>query len=128
MVRKFNPDGMMVSPAYSHGVEIATPARMLYISGQVGALPDGSIAKGIEAQVQAVIANIDRVLAGADMTRADVVKYTIFLVAGIDINAYRAAAGPLLPVPPPASSLVFVQALASPDFLVEIEAVAMRQA
>lgn len=128
MVRKFNPDGMTVSPAYSHGVEIATPARMLFVSGQVGALPDGSIAKGIAGQVQAAIANIDRVLAGADMSRADVVKYTIFLVAGVDIADYRAAAGPLLPAPPPASSLIFVQALASPDFLVEIEAVAMRQA
>ena len=128
MVRKFNPDGMTVSPAYSHGVEITTPARLLFVAGQVGALRDGSIAKGIEAQVQAVFANIDRVLTGAGMTRADVVKYTIFLVAGVDINAYRAAAGPLLPAPPPASSLIFVQALASPDFLVEIEAVAMCQA
>lgn len=126
MMRKFNPQGMPVSPAYSHGVEIATPGRMLFVSGQVGMLADGSIARGIEAQVRAVIGNLDKVLAEAGMSRADVVKYTIFLVEGVDIAAYRTAAGPLLPVPPPASSLVFVKALASPDFLVEIEAIAAR--
>ena len=126
MLNKTNPAGLPTSPAYSHAVEVSAPARLLFISGQVGVLADGSIAQGIADQVRAVVANLDIVLGASGMTRADVAKYTIFLVEGVSIDAYRAAAGPLLPSPPPASSLVFVKALASPDFLVEIEAIAAR--
>jgi enamine deaminase RidA (YjgF/YER057c/UK114 family) len=39
--------------AYSHAIEVAAGARTLYISGQVGILPDGSTASGIEAQAEA---------------------------------------------------------------------------
>ncbi|WP_240231449.1 RidA family protein [Devosia lacusdianchii] len=126
MLRKFNPSGMPTSPAYSHGVEITSPSRMLFVSGQVGMLADGSVAEGVGDQVRAAIANLDTVLAESGMSRADVAKYTIFLAEGVSIDDYRAAMGPLLPAPPPASSLFFVKALASPAFLVEIEAIAVR--
>lgn len=126
MLRKFNPSGMPTSPAYSHGVEISAPSRMLFVSGQVGMLADGSVAEGVGEQVRAAIANLDTVLAESAMTRADVAKYTVFLIEGVSIDEYRAAMGPLLPSPPPACSLVFVKALASPAFLVEVEAIAVR--
>ncbi len=50
MLRKFNPDGVPAPPFYSHAVEVASPERWLYISGQVGQRPDGSAGADIGEQ------------------------------------------------------------------------------
>src|SRR5215471_5797361 len=39
--------------AYSHAIEAPAGARTLHISGQVGLLPDGRLAPGIEGQTEA---------------------------------------------------------------------------
>ena len=38
---------------YSHAVEVPEGSRLLYISGEVGVLPDGTVPQGIEAQAEA---------------------------------------------------------------------------
>ena len=35
---------------YSHAVEVPEGSRLLYISGEVGVLPDGTVPQGIEAR------------------------------------------------------------------------------
>ncbi|HRP78247.1 MAG TPA: RidA family protein [Aquamicrobium sp.] len=124
MSRKFNPEGVPAPGFYSHGVEIVSPQRLVFVAGQVGVRADGSVAEGIGEQARVAVANLNAVLAAAGMDGSNIVKSTIYLTDESLMDGFAAAAGPLLPSPPPATTLVYVKALASPALLVEIEAVA----
>ena len=52
---------------YSHAVEVPEGSRLLYISGEVGVLPDGTLPETIEAQAEACWRNIIAILAEAGM-------------------------------------------------------------
>lgn len=126
MLRKFNPAGAQVSPAYSQGAEATSFQKILFISGQVGVRPDGSVAEGIEEQARVAIANLNAVLADAGMDPSDLAKVTIYLTDESLLEGFMAAGSGTLPSPPPATTLLFVKALASPALLVEIEAIAVK--
>ena len=126
MPRKFNPEGAPAPAFYSHGVEVEASARMVFVSGQVGVKPDGSVADGIGEQTRTAIGNLNAVLAAAGMDASDIVKTTIYLIDESDFEGFATAGGPLLPQPPAATTLVYVKALASPALLVEIDAIAAR--
>ena len=72
---------------YSHAVEVPEGSRLLYISGEVGVLPDGTVPKGIEAQAEACWRNIIAILADARMGVGDLVKITTYLVRPEDVAA-----------------------------------------
>jgi 2-iminobutanoate/2-iminopropanoate deaminase len=112
--------------SYSHGVEVKPNARWLHISGQVGVLPDGRIASGITAQADAAWANIGKILKAAGMEFRDLVKVTTFIRDRADVVATRNARDKHLAGAAPASTLIVVAGLASPDWLIEIEAVAAK--
>jgi 2-iminobutanoate/2-iminopropanoate deaminase len=120
-----NPEGFPVNPVYSQGLLTQAGGRTLYVSGQVGIGPDGQPAEGIAAQTRAAIANLNAVLAAAGMAPENLAKVTIYLTDPANIGGFMEAGGGSLPNPPPATTLLVVAALASPDLLVEIEAVAV---
>ena len=124
MLRMINPKGAPAPAFYSQGVEATSPQRLVFVSGQVGVLPDGSVPESMEEQTRAAIANLDAVLAEAGMTNSNIVKTTIYLIDEGDMQGFAAAGAGLLPSPPPATTLLFVKALASPALRIEIEAVA----
>ena len=124
MSRKFNPEGAPAPDFYSHGVEVVSPQRLVFVSGQVGVRADGSVAEGIAEQARVAIANLNAVLAAAGMDGSNIVKSTIYLTDESLMGEFAAAAGPLLPSPPPATTLIYVKALAFPALLCEIEAIA----
>jgi enamine deaminase RidA (YjgF/YER057c/UK114 family) len=126
MIRKFNPEGTQAHPFYSQGVEVISPQRMVFVSGQVGVRRDGSVAEGIGEQTRVAMENLLAVLADAQMDASDIVKSTIFLTDESLFEGFAAAGAPLLSSPPAATTLVYVKALASPALLVEIEAVAAK--
>jgi enamine deaminase RidA (YjgF/YER057c/UK114 family) len=125
--KTFNPPGM-APPAsrYSHGAEVGAGARWLYISGQVGTAPDGSIRQGFKAQMEQVLANIATVLQTAGMNKNHLVKLTVFVTqAGPETVAlYRTLRDEWLEGHAPTATYLVVAGLAHPDFLVEIEAIA----
>jgi enamine deaminase RidA (YjgF/YER057c/UK114 family) len=108
----------------SQAIEVTGSERTLYISGQVGIGPDGNIGSGIAEQARFAIANLNSVLAAAGMNSSHIVKMTIFLTDEALMGEFVESAGPSLNNPPPATTLVFVKALAAPAMLVEIEAIA----
>ena len=125
MLRQINPAGTAAPGPYSHGVEASEIQRVLFVSGQVGIRPDGSTAEGISEQTSVAIENLTAVLADAGMGTSDIAKLTIFLTdEGLMEGFFEAGAG-LLPTPPPATTLLYVKALAAPALLVEIEAIAV---
>ena len=126
MLKKFNPASSTQPPQFSHGVEATSFQKILFVSGQVGALSDGTIVDGIEAQARQAYKNIIAVLSDAGMSINDVAKFTVFLTDEQYGPDFRKVRTEFLPSPPPASTLVIVKALATPAILVEIEAIALK--
>ena len=125
MLEHFNPK--TVAPPfsrYSHGVEAPDNARWLHVSGQVGVTPEGQMLDGAEAQIEQAWRNVLSVLAAAGMGPRDLVKVTTFLIDRADLPTARAVRDRMLQGAEPASTLLFVAGLASPDWQVEIEAIA----
>jgi 2-iminobutanoate/2-iminopropanoate deaminase len=113
---------------YSHAVEVPEGSRLLYISGEVGVLPDGTVPEGIEAQAEACWRNITAILAGAGMGVGDLVKITTYLVRPEDVSAAGAARAKHFGDARPGSATIIVKALVAPQWLIEIEAVAAAKA
>lgn len=111
---------------YSHAADTGAGVCWLHASGQVGVTSDGTIAKGIDAQCEWAWKNLLAILAASGMELGDVVKTTTYLVNADDVAAFRTARDRVLGDHRPASTLVVVKALASPEWLVEIELVAAR--
>ena len=109
---------------YSHAVEVPEGSRLLYISGEVGVLPDGTVPETIEAQAEACWRNIIAILADAGMGIEDLVKITTYLVRSEDVVAAGAARAKHFGDARPGSATIIVKALVNPALLIEIEAVA----
>ena len=127
MLKHLNPP-TVVKPfsRYSQAVEAPANSRWLHISGQVGATPDGTILKGFEAQAKQCWVNIAAILTAAGMSVADLVKVNIFVTSAEYVAASRAIRDAALKGAEPASTFLVVAALAHPELVVEIEAVAAK--
>jgi 2-iminobutanoate/2-iminopropanoate deaminase len=112
--------------AYAQAIEVAPNARWLHISGQLGVGTDGKLRDGTAAQAEQAWANILNLLAAAGMSAENLVKITTFITNPADVGAVRAARERALGAVRPASTLLVVQALASPEYRIEIEAVAAK--
>ena len=99
----------------------------VFTSGQVSVDAGGAlVGEGDSgAQAEQCFDNVEAALKAAGATMNDVTKITAFLVDAGDYQAYAAARLRRFPEDGPASSTVIVKALVSPEYLVEIEAVAM---
>lgn len=126
-MRLFNPS-QIARPAatYSHGVEISPSARWLYVAGQTGTKPDGTCDPDIEGQAERAWQNILAILEGGGMGIRNLVKVTSFLTRPQDIPAYAKVRDKYLGDMRPATTMVVVQALARPNFLIEVEATAAK--
>src|SRR5436190_21346360 len=109
---------------YSHAIEVLEGSRLLYISGEVGVLPDGTVPETIEAQAEACWRNIIAILADAGMGIDDLVKITTYLVRPEDVAAAGAARAKHFGEARPGSATIIVKALVNPALLIEIESVA----
>jgi 2-iminobutanoate/2-iminopropanoate deaminase len=114
-------------PAYTQGVKVTGTGTTLYLSGQVSQDAKGNIVgKGdFAAQARQVLKNLKAMVEAGGGKMTDIVKLTFYLTDvryRQDLVAVREAFfGPKLP----ASTLVTTPALAHPDYLLEIEAIAV---
>lgn len=113
-----------VGRGYSHAVRVG---NTVYIAGQVALDAQGNlVGKGdIRAQTEQVFRNMQAVLAACGGTLQDLVKINVYLVRAEDIPAFREVRSQYLAQEPPASTLAVITQLASPDFLVEVEGIAV---
>lgn len=123
------PGEHLAAPAaqYALGVLSETTGRILHTAGIVGATPDGTVPAGIADQADVIWSSIFSLLVEADMTPADIVSVTTFVVASHlgDLGAVMAARDRYLAGHLAASTLVTVPALARPEWLMEITVVAV---
>jgi 2-iminobutanoate/2-iminopropanoate deaminase len=110
---------------YSHAVEVSAGTRLLFISGQIGATREGTLRTGFSEQCEQAMENVEALLAAARMTKADAAKITYFLTRAEDLPALgEARRRRWASAEPPAVTTIVVAALASPEYLVEIEVAA----
>jgi len=124
-----SPAELNPTNGFSHAVT-ATGGKTIYVSGQVSVNQKAEVVgKGdMRAQVEHVFQNLKLALAAAGATFDDVVKITYFVVdlKPEHVVHIREIRGKHLNMKnPPASSLVGVAALVVPDWMVEIELVAV---
>ncbi|MEV0082448.1 RidA family protein [Saccharopolyspora sp. NPDC050642] len=99
----------------------------IHVSGQAGIDERGrTVGDDFKTQGRQAFANIERVLAAAGATLADVVKVTI-LVRDMAANlpAVIELREEFLAEPYPADTLLEVSSLARPDWQIEIDAIAL---
>jgi enamine deaminase RidA (YjgF/YER057c/UK114 family) len=123
------PEGLLHNPAFSQ-VVTASGRRTIYTAGQVSIDARGAPvgAGDLAEQAAQALRNVGLALAAAGASYSDVVKITTYVVNykpehRAVISKARATFIPS--EKPPASTLVGVAALAMPEWLVEIEAVAV---
>lgn len=125
MNRIHNPETVH-SPvsSYSHAIEVPPNARWLCVAGQVALSLEGEIPEGFAAQCELAWTNLYSVLESVGMGKDDLVKLTVFMVREEDLPAFREVRDRFLEGARPATTLIFVKALARPEWLIEIEAIA----
>ena len=123
-IQRINPPGLSTPTTYSHIVKVG---GILYIAGQVGADAEGKVVgPGMVAQLEQVLKNLQTALKSQGADFSHVVKINIYTT---DVDAFRAPDAAAVRAKyfganRPASTLVGVTRLASPDYKVEIEATA----
>lgn len=126
-IQRLSPEGLISSPAFSHVAIVPAGAATIYVGGQNAVAADGSLVGGEDVAAQSVRAmeNAKTALAAAGAGLADVVQWTVLIVAGADLGAaYGAIAGQLASDEPALVTAAQVAGLGVPGALVEISAVA----
>jgi 2-iminobutanoate/2-iminopropanoate deaminase len=97
-----------------------------YFSGQIGLdAKTGEMANGFDAQLETVMKNIDGLLQSQDLTRANIIKTTIFMTDLAQFGKVNEAYIKFFTAPYPARSTVQVSALPK-GAVVEIEVIAAK--
>jgi enamine deaminase RidA (YjgF/YER057c/UK114 family) len=128
-VQHLNPDGLHKNPAYSQAFVVTGNVKTVYVGGQNALDASGKIVgKGdVKAQTEQVLRNVEMALAAGGAKLEHVVKWNVYIVQGQSplpgFEAFRRAWGDR--PNPPIVTVVFVAGLANPDFLVEIDAIAV---
>jgi enamine deaminase RidA (YjgF/YER057c/UK114 family) len=110
--------------AYAHGVSIEGATRWIHTSGVVPVDADGSVPTELADQAALVWRNISSILAAGDMSAADIVSVTTYVVVGEDLPVVMAARDAALGGHLAASTLVTVPALARAEWRMEIAVIA----
>lgn len=128
-VSYLNPEGLHRNPAYSQAVAVTGNVRTVYVGGQNAVDASGNIVgKGdLRAQAEQVFKNLEIALAAGGARLEHVVKWNIYVVQGQPLQpgfeAFKKAWGNR--PNPPAITGVYVFGLANPEFLIEMDAVAV---
>ncbi|MBW7966669.1 RidA family protein [Bradyrhizobium sp. BR 10261] len=130
-MKSSNPVGLASTTGYSQIIE-ASGNRIIFISGQTSINSAGDTI-GIDdfpAQVSQVFQNLEVALREVGCNASNLAKMTVFLRDMNNLAAYREARNSFLQsvIPPaaPAITLVEVSRLYGADFLIEIEAIAIK--
>ena len=126
-LEKFGAPGVFEPATYSQGIKVTQAQTILFLSGQVAYEADGSAAyRGdFKGQARGAYQAIKALVESQGGTMADIVKITTYVTDmryRVDLAAIREE---FLGKKGPASTLVEISALAHPDWMIEIEAIAV---
>jgi enamine deaminase RidA (YjgF/YER057c/UK114 family) len=126
-IDKFCAPGVFDPQTYSQGIKVSQAQTILFLSGQVAYTAEGGVAcRGdFKGQARGAYLAIKALVESQGGTMANIVKITTYVT---DMR-YRADLAPVreefFGTKGPASTLVEISALAHPDWMIEIEAIAV---
>lgn len=126
---QIQPDHMGAPAAkYAHAVKVDGAQSMVFTSGVVPTMPDGTVPPSLEGQTRVVWANLLEILRAAQMGVSHIVSITTYVVARDtltpDLASVMAVRDEVMADHRAASTLVTVPALARSEWLIEISLVA----
>jgi reactive intermediate/imine deaminase len=126
VIERINPQGLSAPTSYSH-VVTTRGGKTVYIAGQIALDAGGQlVGKGdLAAQTRQVFENLSIALTAAGATFDHVVKTNYYLRDASQVAVVREVRSKYFTKELPASTLIEVPRLAQPDFLIEIEMVAV---
>jgi enamine deaminase RidA (YjgF/YER057c/UK114 family) len=128
--RIFNPETIAKPTGYSHVAEVSD-GKIVYIAGQVALDRAGNLVgkDDLRAQTQQVFENLKSAVQAAGGDFSSVVKLNYYCAESVDpaqITAVREVRDKFVNTSnPPVSTFVFVKRLVRPEWLIEVEAVAV---
>jgi enamine deaminase RidA (YjgF/YER057c/UK114 family) len=128
-IELLNSDRLPAPQGFSHA-SIASPGRIVHLSGQIGTDADGNHSDGLAAQTDQAMRNIVDALIGVGGSTEDLAKLTIYVVGWTaamqgDLFTGLGAAAQVNPIAQVPITLVGIQSLFLDESLIEIEAVAV---
>jgi reactive intermediate/imine deaminase len=124
-LQKVNPPGLSTPQTYTH---VVRAGNLVFVAGQVASDAQGKVVgPGMREQTEQVLKNLQTALASQKLDFSHVAKITVFTTSIDEFRAEDVAAlrARYFGAARPASTLVQVSRLASPDFKIEIEAIAV---
>jgi enamine deaminase RidA (YjgF/YER057c/UK114 family) len=129
---KIQPAGVHVvmragQPAYTHAVTVSGTGKMIFVAGQLARNAQGvCVGKGdMRVQIQQVGENIKTCLEAAGATLADIVKTNTYVTDFDEFQKHGDMRLRYFGPATPTSTTVEVQRLVHPDFMIEVEAIAV---
>ncbi len=124
-----NPDSLFSSVPYGFSqVVVTTGAKTIYVSGQTARDTQQNSVSGLSGQTVQALRNLETALSAAGASLTDVAALRIYIV-NYQIEQASTISSALKQFFPadrlPCSTWIGVAALASPEFLIEIEATAV---
>ena len=112
---------------FSQGVIAPASGRMVFISGMTARDVDGRVigSGDIEAQTRQVCENLKRAVGAAGGTLNDIVRVDVFVRNIEHFDAIHQVRREYFDTPAPASTLLEVAKMVSPEMLIEINAIAV---
>ena len=126
-ITRLQPDGLVVSPAFSHVAIVPAGATTIYLGGQNGVDDTGAVVSDdVAEQSTRAIDNAIIALGAAGASVGDVVQWTVLIADGADLGAAYGAVAPRLAVdgPPALVTAARVAGLGVPGALIEVSAIA----
>lgn len=123
-IERLKIDGMQNAPTFS---QVVRSGNLVFVAGQTATDAAGNaVAKGdITGQTEMVMQNMQRCLAAVGADFSKVVKTTVYITDARYREAVGAVRNKYFAGNLPASTLVVCAGLAQPEYLVEIEAIAV---
>ncbi len=128
-IRYINPKNMAKPRGYSHAISVAGHHKTIYIGGQNAVDENGNLVgrDSLKEQTEQVLANVEKILESVGAKFDNIVKFNIHILQGQDPqegfqafrNRWRGNEGF------PIVTVLFVAGLGNPDWLVEIDAIAV---
>jgi reactive intermediate/imine deaminase len=125
-IERMNPAGLSTPTGYSHVVS-ARGGKTVYIAGQIALDAKGQLVGpgDLAAQTRQVFENLSVALKAAGAAFANVVKTNYYLRDASQVEIVRQIRSKYFTSELPASTLIEVPRLARPEFLIEIEVIAV---
>ncbi len=123
-VQFINPAAIHTPTGYSH---VAKAGNLVSIAGQLSIDKDGNVVGegDIQAQTKQALSNLEEAVKASGGTKEDIAAIRVYMTNRDDLEGMRQARAGFWEGTPPASTLLFISGLVRPEFLIEIEALAV---